>query len=455
MLFDSINPATDERLAQVPATPPARQEAMLQQAATAARAFAARDVTERAALLGKVATVLTQNRDLYARLITEEMGKPITEARAEVEKCALTCRHYAAHGPQYLADEAVALGGPTGRIAFLPLGVVLAIMPWNFPFWQVFRFLAAALIAGNTAILKHAANVPRTALAIADVLRCAGAEEGIFQTLLVPSAAIASVIEDPRIAAVTLTGSAAAGRAVAAIAGRALKKTVLELGGSDAFIVRPDADLDRAAAAAVASRYQNAGQSCIAAKRMILIGNAAEPFLERFIDCAARLRSGDPLAEDTAIGPLARADLRAFLHGQVTEALAAGATPRLGCALPAGPGCFYPPSILDGVRPGMRAYSEELFGPVAIILRARDDEEAVRLANDNPYGLGASIWTRDIAVGERMARALECGSTFVNAMVRSDPRLPFGGTKASGYGRELAAWGPREFVNVKSLWIEP
>ncbi|MDA8390807.1 MAG: NAD-dependent succinate-semialdehyde dehydrogenase [Gammaproteobacteria bacterium] len=455
MLFDSINPATDERLAQVPATTPVEREAMLRRAAAAAGGFGARDITERAALLDKVAAVLTENRDTYARLITEEMGKPITEARAEVEKCALACRHYAAHGAQYLACETVALGGPAGRVVFLPLGVILAIMPWNFPFWQVFRFLAAALIAGNTAILKHAANVPRTALAIADVLKRAGAEDGVFQTLLVPSAAIAPVIEDPRIAAVTLTGSGAAGRAVAAAAGRALKKTVLELGGSDAFIVRPDADLDRAAAAAVASRYQNAGQSCIAAKRMILVGDIAEPFLERFLDGVAQLKTGNPLAEDTTIGPLARADLRAVLHAQVTDSIAAGARVRAGCALPAGPGCFYPPSVLDGVRPGMRAYHEELFGPVAIILRARDDAHAVHLANDNPYGLGGSVWTRDVVTGERMARALACGSVFINAMVRSDPRLPFGGIKASGYGRELAAYGPREFVNIKSLWIEP
>ncbi len=454
MIFYSINPATDERLSEVPGTSATEQEAILAHAATAAQAFGQQPLTERTTLLDNVAATLGENRDAYARLITEEMGKPITEARAEIDKCALACRHYAAHAARYLGDEAVDLGAAAGRVAFQPLGVILAIMPWDFPFWQVFRFAAAALVAGNTAVLKHAACVPRTALAIGDVFRRAGASEGVFQTLLVPSTAIAPIIRDARIAAVTLTGSEAAGRSVAGVAGSALKKTVLELGGSDAFIVRADADLERAAAAAVASRYQNSGQSCIAAKRLIVVGDAAEPFLERFVARAAQLKSGDPLAEDTQLGPLARPDLRSFLHGQIEDALAAGARPLLGCTLPAGRGAFYPASVLDGIRRGMRVYSEETFGPVALVMRARDDDEAVRLANDNPYGLGASIWTRDTRTGERMARALSCGAAFVNAIVRSDPRLPFGGVKASGYGRELAAYGPREFANIKTLWIE-
>lgn len=455
MVFDSINPATDERLAQIPATRAAEADRALTRAAAAAARWRTSGASERAALLVSLSQTLQQGRERYAQLITAEMGKPIMEARAEIDKCALTCQHYAEYGRHYLADEDVSIEGVKAQVAFLPLGTILAIMPWNYPFWQVFRCAAAALTAGNALLLKHAANVPQTALALAALFGEAGADDGLFQTLLIRSRDIPAWIQDSRIQAVTLTGSERAGRAVAAAAGQALKKSVLELGGSDAFIVLADADLDRAVAAAVASRYQNAGQSCIAAKRFIVVAPIADAFVTRLVASAGALRQGDGAADTTEIGPLARHDLRTLLHGQVVASLATGAIARLGCQLPTGAGSFYPPSVLDHVQPGMRAYSEELFGPVAIILRARDEEHALLLANDNPYGLGGSIWTADRARGERLARRMDSGATFVNAMVKSDPRLPFGGVKASGYGRELAAFGPREFVNVKTLWSAP
>ncbi len=455
MPFDSINPATDERVASFPETSPEELEMALGRATRAAPEWRRRSPRERGALLRAAAAVLRADLGRYANMITIEVGKPLAEARAEVEKCALACDYYAENGERMLEDEKVDVPEATVSVAFLPLGVVLAIMPWNFPFWQVFRFATAALTAGNAALLKHAANVPQCALAIAEVFDRAGAPEGLFQTLLIRAQAAAALIEDPRVHAVTLTGSEAAGRAVAAAAGRALKKTVLELGGSDAFVVLEDADLDRAAEAAVRSRYQNAGQSCIAAKRLILVDAIAEPFLERFEARVRALKVGDPRDETVVMGPLARRDLRAALHEQVTDALSQGAVARLGCRIPAGPGSYYPPSILDQVRPGMRAYGEELFGPVAIVLRARDADHAIAQANDNRYGLGASLWTQDAARAATLARRLDSGSSFVNAMVKSDPRVPFGGVKASGYGRELALYGVREFMNIKTLWIAP
>ncbi|WP_297390955.1 NAD-dependent succinate-semialdehyde dehydrogenase [Acidiferrobacter sp.] len=455
MSFDSINPATDERVASFPETSPAEQEAALGRAALAADAWRLSHAQERGALLQRVAALLRAGRDHYADIITLEVGKPVTEARAEVEKCAWACDYYAENAERLLGDEKVDVGDADARVAFLPLGVILAIMPWNFPFWQVFRFATAALTAGNAALLKHAANVPQCALSIARIFREAGAPEGLFQALLVRAPSVPALIADARVHAVTLTGSEAAGRAVAAAAGRALKKTVLELGGSDAFIVLADADLDRAAKAAVVSRYQNAGQSCIAAKRLILVESVAEPFLEHFTRHVKALKVGDPRDPDVLMGPLARRDLRETLHEQVTDALSHGASARLGCQIPEGPGSYYPPSILDHVRPGMRAYGEELFGPVAIILRARDSAHALALANDNRYGLGASLWTGDAVRGAALARDLQSGSSFVNAPVKSDPRLPFGGVKASGYGRELALYGVREFTNIKTLWVAP
>ncbi|MHB8254407.1 MAG: NAD-dependent succinate-semialdehyde dehydrogenase [Acidiferrobacter sp.] len=455
MPFDSINPATDERLGSFPESSAAEQEATLVRASRAAGAWRDASLLERAALLKRVAEVLRQGQEYYAGLMTAEVGKPISEARGEIEKCAWACDYYAEHGARLLQDEEISITGVRAKVVFLPLGTILAIMPWNFPFWQVFRFATAALTAGNAAILKHAANVPQCALAIADIFHKANAPTGLFQNLLIRSSAVAALIEDPRIHAVTLTGSETAGRQVAATAGHALKKTVLELGGSDPFIVLADADLERAADAAVASRYQNAGQSCIAAKRLILVEPIAESFLTLFEARLKSLKCGDPRDESVKMGPLARRDLRDALHAQVTESINHGAVARLGCTIPKGPGNYYPPSILDHVHPGAPAYSEELFGPVAIILRARDTEDAIRLANDTRFGLGASLWTRDLVLGEKLGRRIESGATFVNAMVKSDPRLPFGGIKASGYGRELSLYGLREFLNIKTLWVAP
>jgi len=331
---------------------------------------------------------------------------------------------------------------------------VLAIMPWNFPFWQVFRFAAPSLMAGNTAVLKHASNVPQCALAIEAIFRKAGFPQGVFRTLMISATQTEKIIADPRIHAVTLTGSDAAGRKVAAAAGANLKKSVLELGGSDAFIVLPDADLEQTASVGVASRFLNCGQSCIAAKRFILVESIAESFIELFRNKARALRVGDPARDDTQLGPMARADLRNQLHQQVADSVTMGATFALHGGPAAGPGFFYEPTVIEHVGPGMRAYEEELFGPVAIMIRAKDEEAALRIANDNRYGLGGSIWTQDVKKGERLARRIQSGASFVNGLVKSDPRLPFGGIKDSGYGRELSVQGIREFVNAKTIWIK-
>jgi succinate-semialdehyde dehydrogenase/glutarate-semialdehyde dehydrogenase len=381
------------------------------------------------------------------------MGKPIREARAEIEKSALGCEYYADAAPDFLADELIESDAGRSLVAYQPLGTVLAIMPWNFPFWQVFRFAAPALAAGNTGLLKHASNVPQCALAIERVFTEAGFPDGVFMSLMIPSSQVAHLIGDRRVHAVTLTGSEPAGRQVAAAAGSHIKKSVLELGGSDAFVVLEDADLEAAVATAVISRFLNTGQSCIAAKRFIVVEAVAEDFLARFKAGAEALVVGDPLQESTQLGPLARVDLRDELHQQVVESITQGAVAVTGCNPEPGAGAYYQASILDRVKPGVRAYHEELFGPVASVIRALDEEDAVRIANDTDFGLGGSVWTRDSARGERVARQLQCGCAFVNGLVKSDPRLPFGGVRHSGYGRELSRLGIHEFVNAKTLWI--
>lgn len=453
MALTSINPATGKTLASFEAWDAARLERALNAAAQAAPAWSARPFAERAAFLHEAAEVLKSRREHFARLVTEEMGKLYKEALGEVDKCAWVCDYYADHAAQFLADEPVETDAGKSLVAYQPLGTVLAVMPWNFPFWQVFRFAAPALMAGNTGLLKHASNVPQCALAIEEVFTAAGLPAGVFQTLMIGASQVQAVIEDPRVHAVTLTGSEPAGRKVAAAAGAALKKSVLELGGSDAFVVLEDCDLEWTVAQAVTSRFLNGGQSCIAAKRFIVVNAIAEAFLARFKDAVEALRPGDPLDPQTTLAPMARGDLRAELHEQVTDSIAAGAVALTGCAPVAGTDTFYQASILDRVVPGVRAYHEELFGPVASVIRARDEQDALRIANDSRFGLGGSVWTGDAARGEAFARRLECGCAFVNGLVKSDPRLPFGGIKASGYGRELSLHGIREFVNAKTVWI--
>jgi succinate-semialdehyde dehydrogenase/glutarate-semialdehyde dehydrogenase len=452
--MQSINPANGEKLQGFPRWDEATLERALAATAAATARWQATPFAERAKILRAAATELRANNDRYARLITLEMGKLLREAKGEIEKCALGCEFYAENAEAFLRDESIATDATKSYVAYQPLGTVLAIMPWNFPFWQVFRFAATALMAGNTAVLKHASNVPQCALAIEEIFHQAGLPKNVFRTLMITSKQVERVIADRRIHAVTLTGSDVAGRQVARAAGANLKKCVLELGGSDAFVVLDDADLGATAAGGCLGRMQNAGQSCIAAKRFIVVDAIADEFLARFKEVLEALRPGDPMKEETTLAPLARADLRDELHQQIQDSIAAGAQPLLGCKPLPGPGAYYAASILDQVRPGMRAYDEEFFGPVAIVLRARDEADALRVANDSRFGLGASVWTGDPKRGEKFARQVNAGSCFVNGIVKSDPRLPFGGVKDSGYGRELSVHGIREFVNIKTVWIK-
>ena len=453
MSFTVVDPATGGRIQDYPAWDGARLDQALADAAQAAPAWGTQPLAERTALLKRAGEILLKHRDEYAALMGREMGKLEAEARAEIEKCAAACAYYAEHAAVMLVDEAIASDAKKSLVAYQPLGLVLAIMPWNFPFWQVIRAAAPALAAGNGMVLKHADNVPGTALALEAMFREAGFPAGVFTTLMIGVPTVDAVIRDPRVQAVTLTGSERAGVAVGRAAGETLKKCVLELGGSDAFVVLEDADLDLAAQVGARSRYQNAGQSCIAAKRFILVGAKADDFLERFQARAAALVPGAATDPKATLAPLARLDLRDSLHAQVQDALAKGAKALLGCEPVPGAGAFYQASILDGVRPGMRAWSEELFGPVASVIRVADEEEALAVANSSPYGLGGSVWTRDIKRGEAFARRLQSGSAFVNGLVKSDSRLPFGGVKKSGHGRELSVHGIHEFVNVKTIWM--
>ena len=451
----SINPATEEVLARFDESTPAEVESAIADAQAAQRAWARVSFDERAKAMTRLAEHLVERRDYYARLITLEMGKPITEARGEIEKCAWACRYYAANAERFLADEFIETNAARSYVAYEPLGVVLAIMPWNYPFWQVMRFAAPALMAGNGAILKHASNIPQCALAVQAAFEAAGFPGGLFRSLLLPGAAVEPLIRDPRIRAVTLTGSSEVGARVAAIAGGALKKLVLELGGSDPFIVLADADVAAAALTAARARNQNTGQSCIAAKRFLVAESVADQFEALFAQAVAALRVGDPLDPSTQIGPLARADLRDALQTQVDESVRQGARILVGGGPRKGRGFFYEPTVLAGVRDGMPVLAEETFGPVAAVRRVADADEALAVANGSEYGLGAAIWTADVARGEAIARTIESGAVFVNGMVASDPRLPFGGVKRSGYGRELGAFGIREFTNVQGIWVGP
>lgn len=454
MPFTSIDPATGQIRAVHPPHDAGAVEDLLVRA-TATYAIHQYDAfATRAAWFNELADLLDRRMEPLATLISSEVGKPIRQSRGEVRKCASTCRFYAEHGASFLANESATTEARTSYVAYDPLGVILAIMPWNFPFWQVFRFSVPALMAGNVAILKHAPNVPQCAETLVGLWQEAGFPSGFLQTAFVEHDAVATLIDDPRVQAVTLTGSTQAGRQVAERAARALKKTVLELGGSDAFIVLADADLPAAVETAVASRMQNNGQSCIAAKRFILEQPIAEAFLAAFVARIEALKVGPPLEEDTDVGPMARADLRDTLHAQVVRTLAEGARLLTGGRPLPGSGFYYVPTVIDRVEPGMTPYEEELFGPVAAVSVVQDADEAVYFANRSRFGLGGTLFTRDRARGETLARQLQAGSTFVNAMVRSDPRLPFGGVKESGIGRELSHFGMREFVNIKTVWVE-
>jgi succinate-semialdehyde dehydrogenase / glutarate-semialdehyde dehydrogenase len=451
---EAIDPSTGEVLATYEPHDAAEVETRLQRAWDGFTSWRTIEYRERGNLLRRAAEVLEGRRDELAELMTREMGKPITAAEAEVDKCAWVCRYEADHGPAHLAHDIVATDAKRSYVRFDPLGPLLAVMPWNFPFWQLFRAAAPAVIAGNTVLLKHASNVPGSALAIEEVFREAGAPEGLFQTLLVGSSAVADVIADPRVRAVTLTGSVPAGRKVAAAAGEALKPTVMELGGSDAFVVLEDADVEKAARTGVSSRLINNGQSCIAAKRFIVVDEVADRFVAEFVAATERAVVGDPMERRTDVGPMAREDLRDELHDQVQRSIEQGAELLTGGGPLDRPGYYYAPTVLDRVTPQMTAASEETFGPAAAILRVADEDEAIAVANDSEFGLGASVWTADLERGERVAARIEAGCLFVNELVKSDPRVPFGGVKDSGYGRELGAYGIREFVNAKTVWLD-
>jgi succinate-semialdehyde dehydrogenase/glutarate-semialdehyde dehydrogenase len=451
----SIDPATGTKLQDYDFFEADETEMRLARAHETYEQWRREPISARAKLLAALAGVLREQRESHASLMSDEMGKPITQARAEIDKCAWLCEHYAEHGEALLAPEVVETDATRSYVSHQPLGVVLAIMPWNFPWWQALRFAVPALLAGNTALLKHAPNTTGCAFAIEKALLDAGFPVGCLEAMVVNHETVAELIAEPRVAGVTLTGSTRAGRAVGEAAGRSLKKLVLELGGSDPYIVFPDADVEQAAEICVRARLHNSGQTCIAAKRFVVVDSVAERFCSLVREHMQAAVLGSPKDEATTIGPLAREDLRAALHDQVERSVAAGAQLLFGGELPAGPGYFYPPTLLSGVRPGMPAADEELFGPVAAVMRVQTEDEAIAVANHTNYGLGAAIFTKDLERGEAIARErLEAGCCFVNAQVKSDPRLPFGGVKESGLGRELGRAGILEWVNHKTVWVE-
>ncbi|MGD8976919.1 MAG: NAD-dependent succinate-semialdehyde dehydrogenase [Gammaproteobacteria bacterium] len=454
MAIESINPANGELIKVYRPMDEVEVETALDEVCLAWREWRRTGLDERSGLMQRAAVVLRESVEEYAALMTSEMGKPIAQARAEIEKCATACEFYAEHAAAFLAPEEVETGASRSFVAYEPIGPVLAVMPWNFPFWQVFRFAAPALMAGNAGVLKHASNVCGCALAIEAIFRAAGFPAHLFRTLVIGSAQVGAVVDDRRVAAITLTGSTPAGQAVASRAGQKLKKTVLELGGSDPYVVLADADLDLAVEACVTGRLQNTGQSCIAAKRFIVVDEIHDEFQERVLAAMSAKRFGDPMDEDVDLGPMARQNLRDELHDQVERSVEAGARCLLGGEIPDRPGAFYPPTLLSEVGAGMPAYHEELFGPVATLIRAADEAEAIMIANDTTFGLGAAVFTSDIERGTEIAQhELQAGCCFVNDFVRSDPRLPFGGIRESGYGRELGVFGIREFVNIKTVYV--
>ncbi len=449
----SINPATGKLIQEYPVHSSDNATAIIAKTQETWENWKTTNFEHRSSLMHNTAAVLRKDKEEFARLMSLEMGKIIGEARAEIEKCAWVCDFYADNAESFLADEIVATNASKSFVSFEPIGIVLAVMPWNFPFWQVFRFAAPALMAGNAAVLKHASNVPGCALAIENIFVKAGFPENLFRTLMISANQVEAVIMNPHIRAVTLTGSEDAGMSVASTAGQALKKTVLELGGSDPFIVLEDANIENCVTTAVTARMINNGQSCIAAKRFIVVESRLAEFEAWKTEAMSKLISGDPLLPNTQMGPLARADLRDELHAQVQATLDAGARLLLGGKFIPGPGYFYAPTVISDVQSGMTLYHEETFGPVSTIIPVKNADEAIQVANDSEFGLGASLWTNDIVRGEELARQIESGAVFINGMTASDPRLPFGGIKRSGYGRELSHFGIREFTNIKSIWI--
>jgi succinate-semialdehyde dehydrogenase / glutarate-semialdehyde dehydrogenase len=453
MTVENINPWTGLVEYRYEYFTPVQIEAKLAASQAAFPAWSALTFAQRAAYMNRVAELLREHRERIAGIMTAEMGKLRREALGEIEKSAGACEFYARQAQEYMRDKDIATEASHSFVSYEPIGCVFAVMPWNFPVWQVFRFLAPGLMAGNVALLKHATNVPRCADAIVEIIRLAGVPEGVFDVLHIDNRDAAQIIADPRIHAITLTGSERAGKSVASNAGNNLKKCVMELGGSDPFVVLDDADLDKAVAVAIASRFGNGGQTCIAAKRFILTPGIADAFVSRFVDAAGRLVVGDPNDAATSLAPMVRPDARDELQRQVSASVSAGAKLLIGGQKGEG-ACDYPATILDHVAPGMVAYSEELFGPVASIIRAKDENDAIRIANDTVFGLAASIWTGDKAKGEALARKIQAGAVFVNSLVRSDVRLPFGGTKTSGFGRELAEHGIHEFMNIKTVYVD-
>jgi len=449
----SINPATSQLLQEYPEHTAREVESIIGKVSEARKNWSETSFGFRGDLFHKLAACLRAEKESLATLMTSEMGKIIRESRAEIEKCAGACDYYAEHAESMLTDQVIASDAGRSLVAFQPLGMILAVMPWNFPFWQVFRFAAPSLMAGNVAVMKHASNVPGCALAIEELFIKAGFPENVFRTLMIPSSMVEAVIRHPAVKAVTLTGSGPAGSSVASAAAKEIKKAVLELGGSDPLLVLEDADLAKAIQTSLASRMFNQGQTCISSKRFIVVDKVLDKFTSGLIAAVSALKVGDPLDPSTQVGPMARPDLVDDLEKQVQESVKAGASLLYGGTRPDRPGCYYLPAILGNVQKGMPAFREETFGPVFSIIAVKSEEEAIAVANDTEFGLAATLFTEDLARGEKLARRIEAGAVFVNGMVKSDPRLPFGGIKKSGYGRELAEYGIREFVNIKTIWI--
>ena len=455
MAITVTNPATDEVVIEYPEMTPGEVTGIIEHSHQVFLRWRKTSFAERAELMKAAGQTLRDQAEGYAKLMAREMGKPVKDGIAEAQKCAWVCDYYAENTGTFLEPELIETEATRSFVTYQPLGVVLAVMPWNFPFWQVLRFAAPAIMAGNTGILKHASNVPGCALAIEALFRKAGFPESVFRTLLIGSGQVAAVIENPLVKAVTLTGSTPAGKSVASKAGEMLKKTVLELGGSDPYVILEDADTGAAAEMCVTSRLINAGQSCIAAKRFVVVEQQRDRFEKLFVEHMAVVKPGDPMDKNTTMGPMARSDLRNELHEQVVRSIDLGAKCLLGGEVPKGKGAYYPPTVLTDVKKGMPAYDEELFGPVASIIPVKDEEEAIRVANDSIFGLGAAVFTEDLEKGERIAaQELEAGCCFVNSFVKSDPRLPFGGIKESGYGRELSHYGQKEFMNIKTVYVK-